>query len=89
VNEPPATFRALLAEQDGDDVRRTLRELSPDDLPEGDVTVRVAWSSVNYAPVMTVGVLLILAIWWSVSAKNWFKGPVQTIDEAVVEAFDD
>jgi amino acid transporter len=47
------------------------------------------WASVNYAPVMTLGVLLILAIWWSVSARNWFKGPVQTIDEDVVKAFDD
>jgi amino acid transporter len=46
------------------------------------------WASVNYAPVMTVGVLLLLAIWWSVSAKNWFTGPVQTIDQAVVDAFE-
>jgi len=47
------------------------------------------WASVNYAPIMTLGVLVLLAIWWSVSAKNWFKGPVQTIDQAVVDAFDD
>ncbi len=38
------------------------------------------WASVNYAPVMTVGVLVLLAIWWSVSAKHWFTGPVHTID---------
>jgi amino acid transporter len=47
-----------------------------------------AWASVNYAPVMTLGVLVLLWIWWSVSAKNWFKGPVKTIDEDVVAAFD-
>ena len=47
------------------------------------------WASVNYAPIMTLGVLVVLAIWWAVSAKNWFTGPVQTIDQAVVDAFDD
>ena len=47
------------------------------------------WAAVNYAPIMVVGVLLLLAIWWAVSAKNWFTGPVKTIDDAVVEAFDD
>ena len=47
------------------------------------------WASVNYSPLMTVGVLVLLAIWWSVSAKKWFTGPVQTIDRAVVDAFGD
>jgi amino acid transporter len=42
----------------------------------------------NYAPVLTVGALIILGIWWQVSAKNWFTGPKHTIDEAVIEAFD-
>ncbi len=31
----------------------------------------------------------LLAIWWQVSAKNWFTGPKHTIDEAVLEAFGD
>jgi amino acid transporter len=44
---------------------------------------------VNYAPILTFGSLILLAIWWNVSAKNWFTGPRHTIDEAVVEAFDD
>ena len=39
------------------------------------------WASVNYAPFMTIGVLVLLAIWWNVSAKSWFKGPVRTVDE--------
>lgn len=47
------------------------------------------WASVNYAPVMTVGVLAVLAIWWAASAKRWFTGPVQTIDPAVVEVYED
>ena len=48
-----------------------------------------AWSSVNYAPVLTLGTLLVLAIWWKVSARHWFTGPKHTIDLAVIEAFDE
>jgi amino acid transporter len=48
-----------------------------------------AWSSVNYAPVLTVGTLLVLTVWWNVSAKKWFTGPKHTIDEEVLKAFDD
>ena len=47
------------------------------------------WKFVNYAPIVTIGALIILAIWWAVSAKNWFTGPRHTIDEAVLAAFDD
>lgn len=47
------------------------------------------WSSVNYAPLLTIGTLLVLAAWWQLSAKKWFTGPKHTIDEAVVKAFDD
>ena len=36
-----------------------------------------------------LGALLVLAIWWNVSAKNWFTGPKHTIDQAVVDAFDE
>ena len=46
--EPPAVFRAFVAERDGSTVRRSVREFTPADLPEGDVLVRVEWSSVNY-----------------------------------------
>jgi acrylyl-CoA reductase (NADPH) len=54
VTDAPNRFRALLAERDDDDVRRELRELTADDLPEGDVTVKVAWSSVNYKDALAV-----------------------------------
>jgi amino acid transporter len=47
------------------------------------------WKFVNYAPIVTLGALLVLVIWWQVSAKNWFTGPKHTIDQAVVDAFDD
>jgi amino acid transporter len=48
-----------------------------------------AWKFVNYAPIVTLGALVVLTIWWETSAKHWFKGPVHTIDPAVVEAFED
>ena len=30
----------------------------------------------NYAPVAVLGTLLIVGIWWLVSARHWFKGPI-------------
>ncbi|MDO9379786.1 MAG: amino acid permease [Nocardioidaceae bacterium] len=48
-----------------------------------------AWSSVNYAPILTIGTLVVLAIWWFASARHWFTGPKMTIDPAVSQAFDD
>jgi amino acid transporter len=47
-----------------------------------------SWKFVNYAPIVTLGALVLLTIWWNVSAKKWFTGPKHTIDEAVLEAFD-
>ena len=42
------------------------------------------WSSLNYSPlVLLVGVAV--AIWWQLSAKNKYTGPVRTIDEAPME----
>lgn len=37
------------------------------------------WTSVNYAPILTGGTLLVLWIWWHLSVKNWFTGPKTTI----------
>ena len=48
-----------------------------------------SWKFVNYAPLLTGGVLLLLTLWWHASAKHWFTGPRHTIDRAVLEAFDD
>ncbi|MEA2368073.1 MAG: acrylyl-CoA reductase, partial [Thermoleophilaceae bacterium] len=47
-------FKALVAERDGDEVKRELRTLGEGDLPEGDVLVRVQWSSVNYKDALAV-----------------------------------
>ena len=33
------------------------------------------WLSVNYAPIALLLVIGSVSIWWSVSAKNWFKAP--------------
>jgi len=44
----------------------------------------------NYAPVMVGTLLLVVGIWWAVSAKNTFTGPVKTVaavDEPVDPAF--
>jgi amino acid transporter len=41
------------------------------------------WASmkyVNYTPLVVLGALLILWVWWHTSVKNWFTGPKMTID---------
>jgi amino acid transporter len=43
----------------------------------------------NYAPVVTLGALVLLTIWWNASAKHWFKGPIRNIDPEVAELLDD
>jgi acrylyl-CoA reductase (NADPH) len=48
VTQPPAAFRAFVAEKLDDRVERGIRTFGPADLPPGHVTVRVDWSSVNY-----------------------------------------
>jgi amino acid transporter len=45
------------------------------------------WKFVNYAPILTIGSLLVLAIWWQVSARHWFTGPKTNIDPEVVNTF--
>jgi putative YhdH/YhfP family quinone oxidoreductase len=50
----PDSFRALVAEQHDGAVDRGLRELTVDELPEGDVTIRVRFSSVNYKDALAV-----------------------------------
>jgi hypothetical protein len=44
-----------------------------------------SWNAVNYAPLVTLGVIAAVTIWFAVSAKNTFKGPIRTIDELDVE----
>ena len=44
----PAEFQAFVAEKVDDRVERGVRTFKASDLPPGEVTVRVDWSSVNY-----------------------------------------
>ena len=39
-----------------------------------------SWKFVNYAPILTIGALILLWIGWHTSAKKWFTGPKRTID---------
>jgi amino acid transporter len=48
-----------------------------------------SWKFVNYAPIVTLGALLLLTIWWNVSAKQWFKGPIHNIDPVVAELLEE
>jgi amino acid transporter len=43
------------------------------------------WSLVNYAPIVTGGLTLIVGIWWLLSAKRTFTGPRHTISELDAE----
>jgi len=43
-----------------------------------------SWSHVNYAPIVTIGTMLAVTIWYLVSARKTFKGPVRTIDDASI-----
>jgi hypothetical protein len=42
----------------------------------------------NYAPVALIGVFVIVTIWWLVSARHWFKGPIVQGSEAELEAIE-
>jgi putative YhdH/YhfP family quinone oxidoreductase len=49
MTDLPRAFRAYVVDKPPDAAfSRGLRDLSPDDLPPGEVTVRVEWSSVNF-----------------------------------------
>jgi len=41
-------YRALVVDKQGDDFTVATRELSEADLPAGEVTIKVEWSSINY-----------------------------------------
>ncbi len=48
------TFQALVARQDGDRITASVETLRPDDLPPGEVTIRVLYSSVNYKDALAL-----------------------------------
>lgn len=42
----------------------------------------------NYAPVAVLGLFIIVGVWWLVSARHWFKGPVIQGSEAELQAIE-
>jgi acrylyl-CoA reductase (NADPH) len=48
------TFQALVARQDGDRIAASVETLSPSDLPPGEVTIRVQYSSVNFKDALAL-----------------------------------
>jgi acrylyl-CoA reductase (NADPH) len=48
VTAIPSRFRAYVADRIGEGVERGVRSFREGDLPDGDVEIRVEWSSVNY-----------------------------------------
>ncbi len=51
----PESFTALVLDEVGGKVVPSIREISTDDLPDGEVTVRIAYSTLNYKDGMIVG----------------------------------
>jgi amino acid transporter len=35
----------------------------------------ITWITFNYTPVVVLGTLIILVVWWRVSVRHWFTGP--------------
>src|ERR1700756_3936873 len=48
------TFQALVARQDGDQITASAETLGPSDLPPGEVTIRVLYSSVNFKAALAL-----------------------------------
>jgi putative YhdH/YhfP family quinone oxidoreductase len=48
------SFRALVARQDGDTITATIETLDAAELQPGDVTIRIAYSSVNYKDALAL-----------------------------------
>ena len=38
------------------------------------------WKYVNYTPLLVGGVLILLYIYWHVSVKKWFTGPIKQVE---------
>lgn len=38
------------------------------------------WTAVNYAPIAIGGVVLLVGLWWALSARKWFTGPIRNVE---------
>ena len=52
-NTIPNTFKAFRVEEQGEEFKRSIETMSLDDLPAGEVTVQVAYSSLNYKDALS------------------------------------
>jgi amino acid transporter len=46
------------------------------------------WTVVNYAPLTLIAALALFGGWWLISARHWFRGPVQQASFEELEAGD-
>ena len=46
------------------------------------------WSAVNYAPLVTLGVMGAVTLWYVLSARKTFRGPVRTVDDGAFHELD-
>ena len=75
----------LIAVDMGRDQRdRVLPAVRP--RPACSGTRAFSWNFVNYAPFVTFGTMAVVTIWYFGWAKNTFKGPIRTIDDAIDRA---
>lgn len=47
-------------------------------------TPEFSWTDANYAPLTFFGLMIIVGVWWLVSARKWYTGPVREVDEELV-----
>jgi amino acid transporter len=46
----------------------------------------ITWVTFNYTPVVVLGTLIILIVWWTASVRHWFTGPkIQGSDAELAE----
>jgi acrylyl-CoA reductase (NADPH) len=54
ANKRKSDMRALLLEQQDDQTLARVKDINSDQLPDGDVTVDVNWSSINYKDALAI-----------------------------------
>ncbi|KAJ3342009.1 hypothetical protein HDU93_003531 [Gonapodya sp. JEL0774] len=50
--------------------------------------IPVTQKNINYTPIMFVGILSLITLWWVLGAKNYFTGPKQHVSPEEVEALE-
>lgn len=42
------------------------------------------WTAANYAPITFIGLMIVVGVWWLVSARKWYTGPIREVDVELV-----